>query len=209
MTTGDIAAPGRTRRRFEFAACGPAPSLSRETRQEIILIYAAGLVFRIAVKVWSRLETKGKLTSEGDLLFAAGGVLLVCLAAFLFWRMIRRRDYWPVFLAGALAFASFFRFDKAPVAGGTVLEKPLILLPILPAAIATWAFLGMIREADELERRINYQALAFACAVTFAACLAYSLLEDLGLPRVSSFWWWLVLAISWGVGLTIYSRKYR
>jgi hypothetical protein len=149
------------------------------------------------------------VTSTGNLLFAADGAFLIAVAALLFWRMVRRRDYWPVFMAGALAFAAFFRFDKAPVAAGTVLEKPLILLPILPAALATWAFLAMIRETDELERRINYQALSFGFVVTFSITLAYALLEDLGLPRVSSFYWWFLLAISWGVGLAIYSRKYR
>ena len=209
MTTGDLAAETAPKKRFEFTACGPSAKLSREAIQQIALIYAAAIALRIAVKVWSRLETSGKLTPTGHLLFAVGGVLLISVVAFLFRRMIRGRDYWPIFLAGALAFAAFFRFDKGPIATGTVLEKPIILLPLLPAAVATWAFLSMIREADELERRINYQALAFAFVVTFAATLAYALLEDLGLLRISSFWWWLVLAISWGIGLTIYSRKYR
>ena len=209
MTTGDIAAETVPKKRFEFTACGPSAKISREALQELALIYAAAIGLRLLAKMWSRLETRGQVTSTGNLLFAAGGVLLIAFVAFLFSRMMRRRDYWPVFLAGALAFAAFFRFDKAPLAAGTVLEKPLVLLPILPAALATWAFLAMIREADELERRINYQALGLAFGVTFSACLAYSLLEDLGLPRISSFWWWLVLAISWGVGLTIYSRKYR
>jgi hypothetical protein len=209
MATGDIATQTAPKRRFEFTACGPSAKLSREALQEIFLIYAATLTFRIAAKVWSRLDAKGQLASTGHLLFAAGGVLLISLAAFFFRRMIRRRDYWPVFLAGVLAFASFFRFDREPLAAGSFLEKPLVLLPILPAALASWAFLAMIREADELERRINYQALAFAFVVTFSASLAWSMLEDLGLPRISSFYWWLVLAISWGIGLTIYSREYR
>src|SRR5437867_7060901 len=155
MTSGDIAAETAPKRRFEFTACGPSASLSREALQEIFLLYATTLVFRLAVKAWSKLEAKVVLTPTANVLFAAGGVLLIAFAAFLFRRMMRRRDYWPVFLSGALAFASFFRFDKAPIAAGTALEKPLILLPILPAALATWAFLGMIREADALERRLN------------------------------------------------------
>jgi hypothetical protein len=209
MATGDLTAPTVPKKQFEFTACGTSAKISREALQEIAFIYAAAIAFRLLAKVWSRLERAGRIDSTANMFFIVGGAIAVAAAVFFFARMIRRRDYWPVFLAGALAFASFFRFDKAPIAAGTVLEKPLVLLPILPAAVATWAFLAMIREADELERRINYQALAFACAVTFATCLVYSLLEDLGLPRVSSFWWWLVLAVSWGVGLTIYSRKYR
>jgi hypothetical protein len=205
----EIAAERPSKRRFEFTACGPSGKMSREAIREVVLIYGAAILLRLAAKVWSRLETKGQVTPTGNLLFAAGGAVLIAIAVFFFRRMIRRRDYWPVFLAGALAFAAFFRFDKGPIAAGTVLEKPLILLPILPAALATWAFLAMIRETDELERRINYQALSFGFVVTFSVTLAYALLEDLGLPRVSSFYWWLVLAVSWGVGLAIYSRKYR
>ena len=205
----DVTAERPPKKRFEFTACGPSVKLTREAIQELVLIYGSAIALRIAAKVWSRLETSDRATPTRNLLFAAGAALLIAVAAFFFRRMIRRRDYWAVFLAGALAFAAFFRFDKGPTAVGTVLEKPLVLLPILPAALATWAFLSMIREADELERRINYQALSFAFVVTFSASLAYALLEDLGLPRVSSFWWWLVLAVSWGVGLTIYSRKYR
>jgi CDP-diglyceride synthetase len=205
----EIAAERPSKRRFEFTACGPSGKMSREAIREVFLVYAAAILFRLAAKVWSRLETKGQAAPTVDLLFAAGGAVLIALAALLFSRMIQRRDYWPVFMAGALAFTAFFRFDKAPIAAGTALEKPLVLLPMLPAALATWAFLAMIRETDELERRINYQALSFAFVVTFAVTLAYALLEDLGLPRVSSFYWWLVLAISWGVGLAIYSRKYR
>jgi hypothetical protein len=205
----DVTAERPPKKRFEFTACGPSVKLSRQAIQEVALVYASAIALRLAAKVWSRLQASGKLTPTRHLLFAAGGVVLISLVALFFRRMILRRDYWPVFMAGALAFAAFFRFDKGPIASGTVLEKPLVLLPILPAALATWAFLSMIREADELERRINYQALSFAFVVTFAACLGYALLEDLGLPRVSSFWWWLVLAVSWGVGLAIYSRKYR
>jgi hypothetical protein len=205
----DVTAERPPKKRFEFTACGPSVKLSREALQEVSFVYASAIALRVAAKVWSRLQVSGKFNPTHSLLFAAGGVVLISLATFFFRRMILRRDYWPVFLAGALAFAAFFRFDKGPIASGTVLEKPLVLLPILPAALATWAFLSMIREADELERRINYQALSFAFVVTFAVTLGYALLEDLGLPRVSSFWWWLTLAISWGVGLAIYSRKYR
>lgn len=205
----DVTVERPPKKRFEFTACGPSVKLTREAIQELVLIYASAIALRIAAKVWARLETSGRLTPTQNLLFAAAGVVLISLAALVFRRMIRRRDYWPVFLAGALAFAAFFRFDRGPTAAGTVLEKPLVLLPLLPAALATWAFLSMIREADELERRINYQALSFGFVVTFAASLAYALAEDLGLPRISSFWWWFVLAVSWGVGLTIYSRKYR
>ena len=79
MTTGDLAAPTVPKKRFEFTACGPTAKISREALQEIFLIYAAGLLTRIAVKVWSRLETRGQLTSTRNLLFAIAGAFLIAL----------------------------------------------------------------------------------------------------------------------------------
>jgi hypothetical protein len=209
MGTAEITAEDAGKRRFSLTACGPTGRLTKEAFREVLIVYGCAIALRIAVKIWARLSLKGEITPSTSALLLGGALIAAGYAAFLFWRIARRKDYWPIFGGGALAFAAFFRFDKAPIAAGTALEKPLILLPILPAALATWAFLAMIRETDELERRINYQALSFAFVVTFSACLAWALLEDLGLPRVSSFYWWLLLAISWGVGLAIYSRKYR
>lgn len=209
MATGNIAAETVPKKRFALTACGPTGRVTKEAFREVLLVYAGAIAFRIAVKIWARLSLEGKLTPSTSALLLGGGLLAVGFVAFLFWRMVRRKDYWPIFGGGAVAFAAFFRFDKAPIAAGTALEKPLILLPILPAALATWAFLAMIRQTDELERRINYQALSFGFVVTFSLTLIYALLEDLGLPPVSSFYWWLVLAVAWGVGLAIYSRKYR
>ncbi len=209
MNPAEITAEDAEKRRFALTACGLTGRVTKEAFREVLLVYGCAIAVRIAAKIWARLSLKGELTPPTSVLLLAGALLAAGYAAFLFWGMARRKDYWPIFGGGALAFAAFFRFDKAPIAAGTALEKPLILMPILPAALATWAFLRMIRETDELERRINYQALSFGFVVTFAITLAYALLEDLGLPRVSSFYWWLVLAISWGVGLTIYSRRYR
>lgn len=209
MNPMEVAENSERKRRFELTACGPSGKLTKEAMREVLIVYGCAIAFRVVVKIWARLSLKGELTASTSALILAGAVLAAGYAAFLFSRMVRRKDYWPIFASGALAFAAFFRFDKTPVAAGTALEKPFILLPILPAALATWAFLSMVRETDELERRINYQALSLGFVVTFAATLAYAVLEDLGLPRISSFYWWLVLALSWGAGLTIYSRRYR
>lgn len=67
----------------------------------------------------------------------------------------------------------------------------------------------MVRNTDELQRRILYQALTVGFGVTFAATLAYSVLEDLGLLHVSAVWWWGALGLSWIVGLALSSRRYR
>ena len=195
--------------RFEFTACGPTAKLSPQAVRDVTLLYLATVAIPLLVKLWTRAQTRPGLEPWTGSLLLTGALVAAGLVAFLFWRLARRGDYWALFLAGGVAFLSFFRFDKTPLAAGTVLEKPLILIPLVPAGLAIWAFLKMVRNTDELQRRILYQALTVGFGVTFAATLAYSVLEDLGLPHVSAVWWWATLALSWVVGLAIASRRYR
>jgi hypothetical protein len=88
-------------------------------------------------------------------------------------------------------------------------EIALGLLPLAPAALIVWAFFRMLRQADELQRRILHQALAFAFAVTFSAAFAWAFLEGLGLPRVPAVAWCSLLVISWALGLAIFSKRYE
>ena len=195
--------------RFEFTACGPTAKLSPQAVRDVTLLYLATVAIPLLVKLWTRAQTRPGLDSWTGHLLLTGAFVAAGLVALLFWRLVRRGDYWALFLGGGVAFLSFFRFDKTPLGAGTVLEKPLILIPLVPAALSIWAFLKMVRNTDELQRRILYQALTVGFGVTFAATLAYSVLEDLGLPHVSAVWWWATLALSWVVGLAISSRRYR
>lgn len=199
------ARPGR----IEFTACGPTGKLSNAALLDVMLVYAGAVAVRIFVKVWARGQARADADPWTGPLLLAGAIVAGALVALLFRRMLRRGDHWAVFLGGLVAFASFFRFDAAPLAAGTALEKPLLLLPLAPAALAMWSFLAMVRSTDELQRRILYQALSAGFVVTFVATLVYSVLEDVGLPRVSAVYWWCVLVLSWVAALAIYSRQYR
>jgi hypothetical protein len=206
--TGSTVAPVQPSR-FEFTACGPTAKLSPQAVRDVTLLYLGTVAIPLLVKLWTRSQTRSGLEPWTGSLLLTGALVAAGLVALLFWRLARRGDYWALFLGGAVAFLSFFRFDKKPLAAGTLLEKPLILIPLVPAALTIWAFLKMVRNTDELQRRILYQALTLGFGVTFAATLVYSVLEDLGLPHVSAVWWWGTLALSWIVGLAITSRRYR
>jgi FtsH-binding integral membrane protein len=195
--------------RFEFTACGPTAKLSPQAVRDVTLLYLGTVAIPLLVKLWTRAQTRPGLEPWTGSLLLAGALVAAGVIALLFWRLARRGDYWALFLGGGVAFLSIFRFDKTPLAAGTVLEKPLVLLPLVPAALTIWAFVKMVRSTDELQRRILYQALSVGFVVTFAATLAYSVLEDLGLPHVSAVWWWGTLVLSWIAGLAITSRRYR
>ena len=105
-------------------------------------------------------------------------------------------------------------------ATGTVAEVMLrngangvgIGLRTLAALAALTAIAGLIRvlqTADELQRRINHQALAFAFVGTLIVCLLYGFLQQLGLPCLSGLGVCALLVTLWSLGLILSSRQYQ
>ncbi len=209
MTPTESAATPVRPSRFEFTACGPTAKLSQQAVLDVTLLYMGAVAIPLLVKLWARAQKRPGLEPWTGSLLLAGAFVATGLVALLFRRLARRGDYWAMFLGGGVAFLSLFRFDKAPLAAGTMLEKPLVLISLVPAALTAWAFVNMVCNTDELQRRILYQALSIGFVATFVAMLAYSVLEDLGLPHLSAVWWWSALVLSWIAGLTISSRRYR
>ena len=83
------------------------------------------------------------------------------------------------------------------------------LLPMIPASAICWVVLRQLRRMDELHRRIQLEALAFAFAGTAIVSFSYGFLETVGFPRLPMFTVWPVMATLWIVGLRLANRRYR
>ena len=83
------------------------------------------------------------------------------------------------------------------------------LSPMLACAAAAWVILRELRRMDELQRRIQLEALGFAFAGTALLTFSYGFLEGLGYPRLSMFTVWPVMAALWIVGLVMARRRYQ
>ena len=83
------------------------------------------------------------------------------------------------------------------------------LSPMLPAAAMAWVILRELRRMDELQRRIQLEALGFSFAGTAILTFSYGFLEGLGYPRLSMFAVWPILAGLWIVGLVLARRRYQ
>jgi hypothetical protein len=66
-----------------------------------------------------------------------------------------------------------------------------------------------LRRMDELQRRIQLEALAFSFAGTAIVSFSYGFLEGLGYPRLSMFTVWPLLAVLWVAGLVLARRRYQ
>ena len=85
----------------------------------------------------------------------------------------------------------------------------IALSPMLPAAATAWVVLRELRRMDELQRRIQLEALGFSFAGTAILTFSYGFLEGLGYPRLSMFAVWPILAVLWCIGLALARRRYR
>ena len=85
----------------------------------------------------------------------------------------------------------------------------IALSPMIPAAAMAWVILRELRRVDELQRRIQLEALGFSFAGTAILTFSYGFLEGLGYPRLSMFTVWPLLAVLWIVGLVLARRRYQ
>jgi len=83
------------------------------------------------------------------------------------------------------------------------------LCPMLAALAMAWVILRELRRMDELQRRIQLEALGFSFAGTAILTFSYGFLEGLGYPRLSMFTVWPILAVLWVVGLALARRRYQ
>ncbi len=85
----------------------------------------------------------------------------------------------------------------------------IALLPALPALVVPFIVARAIRELDELQRRIQFEALGFGFSAAAVLSLAYGFLENAGIPSLNWVWVWPLLGICWMGGLVVARRRYR
>lgn len=108
---------------------------------------------------------------------------------------------------GAVLFGSIELLTHADVARPW--RDLVALSPMLPAVAMAWVVLRELRRMDELQRRIQLEALGFSFAGTAILTFSYGFLEGLGYPRLSMFAVWPILAGLWVVGLVLARRRYQ
>jgi hypothetical protein len=92
--------------------------------------------------------------------------------------------------------------------GSIALAKPmepgaartlLLITPIIPLALSIWAIARHFKRMDEFMRLRSLEGIAIAAAVTAGLSLSYGFLESAGFPRVSMFWVWGVMGVTWAL----------
>ena len=85
----------------------------------------------------------------------------------------------------------------------------IAFLPIIPAAWAVWGFMRMFRSLDELQRRIQLEAVGFSFLATCLITLTWAFQQNAGLPRFDVSFVAPLLILLWSLGLAIARRRYQ
>lgn len=75
----------------------------------------------------------------------------------------------------------------------------LLLSPAIPLLFAVWAIARQFARMDEFVRLRNLENFAIAGAVTAGITFTYGFLEGAGFPKLSMFWVWSLMGLTWGV----------
>ncbi len=187
-------------------ACGPAGGkFSKESTRDIVLMSVGVALFLLAFSYARRAFRTGEPLAVAA---ACAAALFLALAAWPVVRIARRSEDWALAQAAMLAFFCVFNLnEKFPK--GSVWAFATVLLPLLPAGVLVWSYIRMFRRADELQRRIVYEALGVAYVATLSVAIAGAFLQSAGLPTLGWVWIAGVLVVSLTIGLVTASRRYR
>ena len=82
------------------------------------------------------------------------------------------------------------------------------VLPIAGALSFVWVIVRAFDRMDELQRRIQFDALVLAFAGTAVGSFSWGFLEGVGVPQLRAFMVWPMMAMLWVVGLILATRRY-
>jgi hypothetical protein len=85
----------------------------------------------------------------------------------------------------------------------------IAMLPVIPVIFLILAFLRYLAGIDELQQRIQLQAIGFAAGTTGLLTFAYGFLELAGFPQLSTFFIFPMMVMLWGLGLAYFTRRYQ
>ncbi len=107
----------------------------------------------------------------------------------------------------ALLVASFYLTRTLHL--GELARYAIVLTPILGIVGCVWTIIRHLRRLDEMQRRIQLEALAISFAGSAFGSLAWGFAESAGAPHLPTFLIWPIMASLWVVGGFISHRRYR
>ncbi|WP_163965559.1 hypothetical protein [Oceanipulchritudo coccoides] len=89
------------------------------------------------------------------------------------------------------------------------LRTLIALLPMLPIAWVGIIIMRFIRSLDELQRKMQFEAVVFSAVMTGLLTGAYGFMEGVGYPELDTVWVLPMLMVLWVVGQALARKRYQ
>lgn len=89
------------------------------------------------------------------------------------------------------------------------LKLAINLVPMIGMIAAAWAILRGLWRMDEMQRRIQFDAIAISFLGTALITFGWGFAEGAGLPHLRAFAVWPIMGTLWGFGMVVAQRRYR
>lgn len=117
---------------------------------------------------------------------------------FLFWMMM----YAAVLISGTVA------HNRLELDGFAALA--VALAPVLPTLMALREFVILLRSVDEVQARIQSEAILIAAGVIGFGSFAWGFVENrMEVPDISLIWVLPAMIAVWGLALPVVSRRFK
>ena len=126
-------------------------------------------------------------------------------------RIAAFRRYRQRFLLAMVAYSTAILL-MLPIAkgDGPVWSKALlVLVPVVPILVAVGEILRYTRSLDELERRVQFEAVSIAALLTCLSTFAWGLLEIAGLPKMPVVLVLPLFCALYGLATAYAARRFR
>lgn len=96
---------------------------------------------------------------------------------------------------------------------GMGVRTVVALLPVFPMALVLRAFVGYVRGVDEMQQRIELEAISIATAVVSLGCMALGFLQSAKVINIAAaaamLWVFPMICLVYGIAKAIGYRRYQ
>lgn len=89
------------------------------------------------------------------------------------------------------------------------LKLAINLVPMIGMVAAAWAIMRGLWRMDEMQRRIQFDAIAIAFLGTAFVTFGWGFAEGAGLPHLRAFMVWPIMGTLWALGIAFAQYRYR
>lgn len=116
-------------------------------------------------------------------------------------------------LIGSIIAYSILLIGSIWLVNNYLTDSPLrfvvVVLPMTAVVFTIRAIVSFLTHTDEMEREIQLKSLAISLAGTAFITFTYGFLEGVGLPKISMFFVWPIIAILWITARFWLNRQYQ